>query len=395
MNLDAASILGSTPDFRGAPTRRTAAGDASVARKVIRKFGGQSALAALVGKRQSTVSYWAKAGTIPAKWQPRLLELARSRGINLTPSDFVEVSGRLDGAGKDSPLPRATHCGKLAIASGVVDCYVLNTGERIFDVTGIGPGLLGIENRAAFDGASLDSLHASWPLKLLPRDHEKGLLLRFAAHDAQSNEPSVGIKAERLNELLLAISNAVVEDIDRGKLSLDDRQRAIAANAVRVLQASSDLGLTALIDEATGYHYDRADETLKQRSRMLTEDELRRWEAAFPEQLWREFARLTHWEGLPEERPRHWRNLVLELVYDYLDPDVIRWLKDNAPRPMSGDNYHRWLTSQFGLCKLTEHAWMVVGMAAACRTMPELRRKTAERFGRTRIQTTFYVRASA
>lgn len=61
------------------------------AREIIEKFGGQSALAALIDKGQSTVSYWAKTGSIPAKWQPRLLLLAIKHGIPLTASDFVAV----------------------------------------------------------------------------------------------------------------------------------------------------------------------------------------------------------------------------------------------------------------------------------------------------------------
>jgi hypothetical protein len=62
----------------------------------------------------------------------------------------------------------------------------------------------------------------------------------------------------------------------------------------------------------------------------------------------------------------------MELVYDYLDPDVSQWLHDNAPAPRSGRNYHQWLSSQYGLKRLTEHLWMLIGMAAACQTTAEL-----------------------
>lgn len=61
------------------------------ARDIIDRFGGQSALAALVGKGQSTVAYWAKTGIIPARWQPKLLMIALNRGITLTASDFVDA----------------------------------------------------------------------------------------------------------------------------------------------------------------------------------------------------------------------------------------------------------------------------------------------------------------
>ena len=30
----------------------------------------------------------------------------------------------------------------------------------------------------------------------------------------------------------------------------------------------------------------------------------------------------------------------MKLIYEYLDPDVARWLRENAPNPMRGQNYH-------------------------------------------------------
>src|SRR5262245_10262402 len=60
------------------------------AERVIRRFGGQSALALLLGRRQSTVEHWASTGRIPAQWQQPLMSLARQRGMTLEARDFVE-----------------------------------------------------------------------------------------------------------------------------------------------------------------------------------------------------------------------------------------------------------------------------------------------------------------
>ena len=59
------------------------------ARQIIDKFGGQTALARLLGVGQSTVSYWSKTGIIPAKWQSRLIEAAASKGVELSNNDFL------------------------------------------------------------------------------------------------------------------------------------------------------------------------------------------------------------------------------------------------------------------------------------------------------------------
>jgi len=60
----------------------------------------------------------------------------------------------------------------------------------------------------------------------------------------------------------------------------------------------------------------------------------------FPDQLWVEFGRLTNWQGSVHQRPKYWGKLVMELIYGYLDADVAAWLKENAPKPVHGQNYH-------------------------------------------------------
>ena len=59
------------------------------AERIIQKFGGQTALASLIGKRQSTVQHWAKTGRVPSHWHETLMSIARGRGIALEPRDFL------------------------------------------------------------------------------------------------------------------------------------------------------------------------------------------------------------------------------------------------------------------------------------------------------------------
>src|SRR3954471_23755662 len=59
-------------------------------RRIIERFGGQSALAGLLGKRQSTVEHWANTGRVPAQWHAPLMSLARQKGIVLEARDFTD-----------------------------------------------------------------------------------------------------------------------------------------------------------------------------------------------------------------------------------------------------------------------------------------------------------------
>ena len=76
----------------------------------------------------------------------------------------------------------------------------------------------------------------------------------------------------------------------------------------------------------------------------------------------------------------------MELVYEYLDKDVAKWLKDNAPAPRHGQNYHQWLSGQYGLKKLVEHIWLLIGISRTCDNMSELRQKMAELNGKMMVQ---------
>ena len=64
------------------------------AKAIIERFGGQTALAKLLGRGQSTIGYWAKSGVIPAKWHGPLLDLALQRGVPLSPHDFLAGSNQ-------------------------------------------------------------------------------------------------------------------------------------------------------------------------------------------------------------------------------------------------------------------------------------------------------------
>jgi hypothetical protein len=190
-------------------------------------------------------------------------------------------------------------------------------------------------------------------------------------------------------ETFLDVCNAYVLARDAGHLTNFQEQTAIRAGMF--LAACAKVGLIALIDEATGYQYERAETALQFKLKLYVQEEMRKWERTFPDELWVEFQRLTRWSGPLHERPKYWGKLVMELIYEYLDPDVADWLRRNAPRPQHGQNYHQWLSGQFGLKKLIQHIWMVIGMARACYSMHELRRRMAEHYGLQPAQITMYL----
>lgn len=347
------------------------------ANEIIERFGGQSALARLIGKGPSTVQYWAKAERIPAKWHTKLLDIAVAEGVTLEPHELGPVA---PSAPAEARIPQALWAGILEIGDSELPVFVLDDGRRLVSRTGATTSL------TRTPGGDLESYIGVAALQpFLPTDIEDRMI-EFTLRGVK-NKTVRGIT----DDTFLAICRAYIAALSANALQTD-RQRAIAAQAATFLAACADVGFSALIDEATGYQLVRPDDALQTKLKFLLEDHMRPWEKTFPDELWVEFGRLTNWRGATNsQRPKYWGKLVNELIYGYLDSDVAEWLRANAPTPRHGQNYHQWMSSQYGLKRLIEHIWMVVGMAKACRTMMELRQRMAEQFGRQAIQMTMFL----
>lgn len=363
----------------------------NAAEKVIARFGGQNALARLLGKRQSTVYNWTKTGIIPARWHGRLLAVAAEQNVSLSSADFLPDE-QPSGEGGLTPrvVPVATHWGELEIGEGVqLPCYVLDTGERVFSLKGVVQGLIGTEGGQLAEYLKVKTLKTFLPADLTPAENDEIPALRiFDTGAGGFGKHGYGLPVEKLMDLCAAYSAAADSEV-----ALTERQKQIAGTANRFLRATAKVGIIALVDEATGYQYEREEQALRLKLRLFLGEEMRPWEKTFPDDLWKEFGRLTHWTGSIHSRPKYWGKLVNELVYGYLDRDVLEWLKTNAPKPRSGQSYHQWLNGQYGLKRLIEHLWMLIGMASACGSMQELRDRMAERFGRQPVQLLLYVPA--
>ncbi|EGV28065.1 protein of unknown function P63C-containing protein [Thiorhodococcus drewsii AZ1] len=270
--------------------------------------------------------------------------------------------------------PFAKYPGELHLGATVVDCYVLDTKERVIS---LGATVKAIAEKA---GGNLGEYLGVQALKpFINKDMILGETIDFNIPGTQLK--GRGIPAERF----LDICQAYVSALASGAL-MTDRQRDIAIRCSILLSSCAKVGLIALIDEATGYQKEREEDALQIKLRAFIADELREWEKTFPDALWEEFGRLSKWKGKLHSRPKWWGKLVLELIYDALDPDIAAHLKANKPPPRHGQNYHQWLTEDVGLNALITHIHQVIGIAKTCETMEELREKVAHFYNKQPMQ---------
>jgi hypothetical protein len=280
-------------------------------------------------------------------------------------------------------LPIARWRGNLNIVGLEVPCYVLDNGEKIIGRTSATELLTGIKGGGA--------LEKYLGVKALEPFINSNLVLErmvpFRLLEVEGLDKAVkGLPADLMIEVCQGFVAALQASFDPQSTHprMTDRQRQMAMQASVFLSACAKVGLEALIDEATGYQYEREEDALQVKLRAFIADELRAWEKTFPDELWSEFGRLTAWKGSLHNRPKWWGKLVIEMIYDTLDPDVAEYLKNNKPPP--GVRWHSQLTENLGVRALVSRCYEVIGMAKTCENMRELRYKVAKHYGKEVLQ---------
>lgn len=264
--------------------------------------------------------------------------------------------------------------GQVSLGGEPIDCYVLNNGKRVISLRAA------VKSIADADSGDLAKFIGVSSLKpFIDKDLVLAELLDFSIPGTQFR--GNGLTTE-IYELIL---RAYVSALHAGA-PMTDRQREIAIKCAVISAGLVRLGLDALVDEATGYQYERAEDALQVKLRAFIADELREWEKTFPDELWQEFGRLTNWQGALHSRPKWWGKLVIELIYDTLDKDVARYLKDN--KPPQGVHWHRQLTDNVGARQLVSRCYEIIGMAKTCQSIRELRDRVAEHYGNRTVQLT-------
>jgi hypothetical protein len=341
-----------------------------------RAKGGHARAAALSAEERSDSARKAAA----ARW-------AKPEPLVVADSDETEpeVFGPEELLEPAPAMPIARWRGTLNIVGLEVPCYVLDDGQKIIGRTSATELLTGIKG-----GGALEKYIA---VKALEPFINKDLVLErfvpFRLLEVEGLEKAVkGLPADLMIEVCQGFVAALQSSFDPNSkfTKLTDRQMQMAMKASAFLSACAKIGLEALIDEATGYQYVRAEDALQVKLRAFIADELRAWEKTFPDELWAEFGRLTGWKGNLKSRPKWWGKLVIEMIYDTLDPDVADYLKSNRPPP--GVRWHRQLTENIGVRALVSRCFEVVGMAKDCTDMRQLREKVARHYGRSMVQFT-------
>lgn len=165
-------------------------------------------------------------------------------------------------------------------------------------------------------------------------------------------------------------------------INLNHRQLEVVKRAEILVRVLAKVGITALVDEATGYQEIRDKKALKTILDKYLTDEWARWTKKFPDEYYKELFRLkgidyTSVSGRKASYVGHWTN---DVVYSRLAPGILEELRKKNPKNDKGSRkrkHHQHLTQDFGNPKLKEYLTQIIFLMKTCSTYREFRDRLA------------------
>lgn len=240
------------------------------------------------------------------------------------------------------------HDGELDLNGIKIPCYILEDGTRVLSGNAMQVALKMVEEKTPNKSGSRLTRYLGQKT-LLPFIYKDKELGHFEPLECYKGSQKInGYEATILADICDVFLEA------RKHIKLSQRQEIIANQCEILIRAFAKVGIIALVDEATGYQYDREKDELQKILKAYISEELLPWQKRFPDIFYKELFRLNDWDftikGI-KKRPGvigKWTNI---LIYDQLPKGIIDELKSKTPKNQSGNyiaKFHQSLTLDVG-----------------------------------------------
>ncbi|MCS2293130.1 P63C domain-containing protein [Bacteroides thetaiotaomicron] len=242
--------------------------------------------------------------------------------------------------------------GELNLNGLKISCYVLQDGRRILSTSGMQKALAIVnDEKERSSGRLAEILSSKHVSSCISNENLSAkispILCYRGAQRIAGYEASV---LPEICEIMLKVRDYAVTN----NIELGSRQKAVIAQSDIIIRALARVGIIALVDEATGYQYDREKDELQKILKAYISEELLPWQKRFPDVFYKELFRLNGWDftvnGI-KKRPGiigKWTNMF---IYEELPNGVLDELKKKTPKSESGNRtsrYHQLLTLDIG-----------------------------------------------
>lgn len=197
---------------------------------------------------------------------------------------------------------------------------------------------------------------------------------------------SIGYKAE----ILASICYVFIDALEAGELL--PNQIHIAERCKILVRGFATLGIIALVDEATGYQYDREKDELQKILKAYISEELIPWQKRFPDEFYKEIFRLNKWDFTVtsiKNRPGVIGTWTKKLIYNLLPKGVLEELEKKTPKSAAGNKtarLHQSLTLNIGEPHLEKQLISVITLMNISENWDEFLRLFGKKFQKDLIE---------
>lgn len=252
----------------------------------------------------------------------------------------------------------------LTVNGVQIPCYVLEDGQRVIVQSGLLKSL-GMSTGGASKAGSrkIDEFIDNSAISPFISSE-----LQYRVKNAINFKTTKGTNATGYEATILVdICDAILQSKKEGKLFKS--QLHIAEQAEMLMRSFAKIGIIALVDEATGYQYDREKDELQKILKSYISEELLAWEKRFPDEFYREIFRLNGWiftlsQIQRGERPGIIGTWTKKYIYSVLPKGVLKALLDKTSRNDKGKltkKLHQNLTREQGIEHLNRQIIITVG----------------------------------
>lgn len=282
----------------------------------------------------------------------------------------------------DYPVFEATHRGYLNIADSEIPCAVLKNGKRVISQTGL---------FKAFDRPRKGEKRQEG----LPSIIGAANLLPYVTEELREKGKTIhyfhtnGTIAAGYDAEFIPLICTLYLDANKAEPSvLVASQMKIVERAEILLRILAKVGITGLIDEATGYQYDREKDALQALLSKYIAEEFLPWTSRFPREYYQEIFRLYGWkyDPLSLKRPQFIGKFTKEFVYNEMSPEILKELEIKNPTLENGRRrrkHHQHLTEEIGVPHLERHLTKLVTVMQLSDSIDDFRDNFNRAFRRT------------
>ena len=296
-----------------------------------------------------------------------------ARAAALTPEQRKEQARKAALSRWDEGVPQATHEGDFKIKGVPLAGAVLPNGKRLLTQATFLRSLGRSRSPKGGTGVltTVDGIPFFLQAEALKPFITEDLMMSTTPifFRTRSGGRAVGYDAELLPMVAEVYLKYRDERLAAGK-PLAAKYASIVKACDILMRGLARVGIVALVDEATGYQYDRGRQALEEILERFISKELVRWVKMFPDDFYEQLFRLRGWKyAVLTKRPILVGKLTNDIVYRRLAPGVLDELRKATPRTSSGrlkNKLFQRLTEDVGHPKLREHLASVITLMRAC-----------------------------